>query len=273
MSLLFDNSVPRRVVNRPPTAVSMAGHEADMQSSASATADFGPLLNLAIWTLAGSATVFLGLRLFAKHRGQRALWYDDYLLIAAWVCHSLPRRTGRWIADKVTQVSVIISCIMQTVDTTFGFGKEHRDIDAGILATTRLVSTAAGFFLILAAAWSKTSFALTLLRISEGWPKKLVLFVIWTTNIAIGVSAITQWAQCWPLARLWEGEGVEGQCLPLGLINGYNMFVSGYSGLMDISLALLPWVIVRPFDNLAPSGSTRRKEKFGIVVAMGMAVL
>lgn len=69
-----------------PTAVSMAGHEADMQSSSSATADFGPLLNLAIWTLAGSATVFLGLRLFAKHRGQRALWYDDYLLIAAWVC-------------------------------------------------------------------------------------------------------------------------------------------------------------------------------------------
>jgi len=162
---------------------------------------------------------------------------------------------------------------VQTVDTTFGFGREHRDIDASVLATTRLVSIVAGFFLILAAAWSKTSFALTLLRISEGWPRKLVLFVIWTTNIAIGVSAIAQWAQCWPLARLWEGEGLDGQCLPLDLINGYNMFVSGYSGLMDISLALLPWVIVRPFDKLAPSGSTRRKEKFGIVVAMGMAVL
>jgi hypothetical protein len=56
--------------------------QADMESPA----DFGPLLNLAIWTLAGSSTVFLGLRLLAKHRGKRALWYDDYLLIAAWVC-------------------------------------------------------------------------------------------------------------------------------------------------------------------------------------------
>ena len=65
-------------------AVSMAGQAttAEMEST---HANFGPLLNLAIWTLAGSATVFLGLRLFAKHRGQRLLWFDDYLLIAAWV--------------------------------------------------------------------------------------------------------------------------------------------------------------------------------------------
>jgi len=63
----------------------MAENEA-AQADMEEPSDFGPLLNLAIWTLAGSATVFLGLRLLAKHRGQRVLWYDDYLLIGAWVC-------------------------------------------------------------------------------------------------------------------------------------------------------------------------------------------
>ena len=47
--------------------------------------DYGPLLNLLIWTLAVSCTAFLALRIWAKVRRGNQLWYDDHILIAAWV--------------------------------------------------------------------------------------------------------------------------------------------------------------------------------------------
>ena len=52
--------------------------------------NFGPLLNLCIWTLSSASTGFLGLRIWAKIQRGRALWYDDYILIAAWVCCPFP---------------------------------------------------------------------------------------------------------------------------------------------------------------------------------------
>ena len=47
--------------------------------------DLGPQLNTAFWVLTGLATVFLGLRLYCKGIRVRNLWWDDYLLTAAWV--------------------------------------------------------------------------------------------------------------------------------------------------------------------------------------------
>lgn len=45
----------------------------------------GPKLNASVWTLVGIATVFLALRMYCRaFRGQR-LWWDDGILIAAWV--------------------------------------------------------------------------------------------------------------------------------------------------------------------------------------------
>jgi len=47
--------------------------------------NFGPNLDIAAWTLTGLATGFLGLRVYCKYLGGRSLWWDDYVLIAAWV--------------------------------------------------------------------------------------------------------------------------------------------------------------------------------------------
>ncbi|KAK4446107.1 hypothetical protein QBC34DRAFT_441078 [Podospora aff. communis PSN243] len=217
--------------------------------------DFGPLLNLSIWTLSGASTGFLGLRLWAKVQRGRCLWYDDYFLVAAWA-------------------SLIVSCIVQSVSVQLGFGKEFGAIAPELVGTARLISVIAGFFLILAACWSKTSFAITLLRISHGWPKRLVIFVICSINFFFVASGVIHWAQCWPLRLLWEQE-LEGECLPIQIVNGYNMFVAAYSGLMDIALAMLPWIIFRTGDNPAldsEANRLHRKEKIGISVAMSMAV-
>jgi hypothetical protein len=55
------------------------------------------------------------------------------------------------------------------------------------------VADAAGFFSILAALWSKTSFAITLARISEGWILKTVWVIIVSTNLIMGASAVLVW--------------------------------------------------------------------------------
>jgi hypothetical protein len=47
--------------------------------------DHGPRLNIAIWFLTGVAAVFLSLRLYCKHIRQNKLWWDDYVLIVAFV--------------------------------------------------------------------------------------------------------------------------------------------------------------------------------------------
>lgn len=47
-----------------------------------------PEIYAGIWTLFAGATVFLGLRLWCKVSRKHAtgMWYDDYILIASWVC-------------------------------------------------------------------------------------------------------------------------------------------------------------------------------------------
>jgi hypothetical protein len=45
-----------------------------------------PRLNATLWTLTGISLIFLALRVYCKSFRSRRLWWDDWILIAAWVC-------------------------------------------------------------------------------------------------------------------------------------------------------------------------------------------
>ena len=47
--------------------------------------DLGPQLDFTIWLLTILALGFLGLRIYCKLWRSRRLWWDDYVLILAWV--------------------------------------------------------------------------------------------------------------------------------------------------------------------------------------------
>jgi hypothetical protein len=47
--------------------------------------DKGPMTLGIIWMLAIFSSTFLGLRVYCKLARQRRLWWDDYVLIVAWV--------------------------------------------------------------------------------------------------------------------------------------------------------------------------------------------
>ena len=88
-----------------------------------------------------------------------------------------------------------------------------------------LVANIAGMFSILAAMLSKTSFALTLLRISQPWMKKVIWVMIITLNVVMGVSALIQWVHCMPIKKSWDF-GVEGTCWPNHIVVTYYQFTT-----------------------------------------------
>ena len=103
-------------------------------------------------------------------------------------------------------------------------------------------------------------------------------------NILLGLSALFIWIQCTPIEKSWNPV-IEGSCFPMGRIVDYlmvstgmmpfllhatlikgkhlTMAPKGYSALMDIVLALLPWKLIWPLN-------MRKKEKIGAIVAMSM---
>ena len=136
---------------------------------------------------------------------------------------------------------LVVSCSFMSVCVSLGFGKHIWDINFKDIPPFLFFSSFAGFFSILAAAWSKTSFAITLLRISDGWIKKFVWFAIISVNIALGLSGIFQWAQCMPVQKLWNRE-IEGKCWP-ATVQKYNISTSGKCS--GITLYHLPSVANR----------------------------
>jgi hypothetical protein len=51
--------------------------------------DFGPRLNVTIWSLTGVAALFLGLRIYCKVWRGRPVRWDDCVLVASWVSVSM----------------------------------------------------------------------------------------------------------------------------------------------------------------------------------------
>lgn len=118
----------------------------------------------------------------------------------------------------IAQTSLLSVCVH------LGFGTHSWDIKDW--PSYLFVSNVTGVCSIIAAAWSKTSFAILLLRFTDGWTRRLVWTVIVTVNLFLGLSALFTYVQCRPIARLWDST-VPGSCWPSKVIVTYNSFSSG----------------------------------------------
>ncbi|KAI6599137.1 hypothetical protein MCOR12_005109 [Pyricularia oryzae] len=207
--------------------------------------DFGPQVNYAIWMMTALSAVFLALRVYCKFLRHKGLWWDDHVLIISWI-------------SLVAQTALI------SFNVSIGYGQHIWDFNPKDLQTFLLMSNSSGFFSILAAMLSKTSFAITVLRISEGWTRRFVWFIIITINATLGFAALATYVQCTPTEKLWRPM-LQGTCWPKEFIIDYNIFTAAYSGAMDIVLALLPWRIIWKL-------TINKKEKLGVMVAMSMGI-
>ncbi|KAI1880957.1 hypothetical protein JX265_001197 [Neoarthrinium moseri] len=207
--------------------------------------DYGPQVILTVWVLSSMAFAWLALRIYCKFLRSRRLWWDDYVLIVSWVV-------------------LLGGNISITFAVGLGFGKHTYDINLFKFSPMLFVSNCGGSFLIVAAALSKTAFAITLLRISSGWQKSFVWFIIASINAVFGVSLLLTWIRCSPVEKAWL-VWLQGTCWPYQITVNYNTFTAAYSGMMDITLALLPW-------NILWGLSINKKEKISALAAMSMGI-
>jgi hypothetical protein len=115
---------------------------------------------------------------------------------------------------------------LTTATVGYGFGKHVFVISPPNLRMLLLLGTASGTPAIMGAAWSKTSFAITMLRVTEGKVKVLIWFIIVTVNLALGGSALIAWIQCTPINKGWDSD-VQGTCWDPQVNVNFGIFSGG----------------------------------------------
>ncbi len=107
-----------------------------------------------------------------------------------------------------------------------GLGMHLSDVDPANLTKIGLLSNVASTFSMLAAVLSKTSFAVTLLRITNGYTKTFVWFAIVIMNLGMGLAALFVWVKCNPVRKTWDFS-VPGTCLDSHAMTVYSVFAAG----------------------------------------------
>lgn len=202
---------------------------------------------IVLWTMSAVSAVFLGLRLYTKVLRRRRLYWDDYFILAAWILLAL-------------------SASSTTANVRRGFGQHIFEIPLENLVdiTFGVLSNISGFASILAVACSKTSFAITLLRLSDGWMKWFIWSLLILLNTSHYLSALFFWVSCNPPAKTYN-RTLPGTCWPDYVSRNYSFFVGACSAFSDFALALLPWRILLRYNMY-------NREKIGVAIAMSMGV-
>ena len=159
----------------------------------------------------------------------------------------------------LTNIIIISICIQH------GYGRHTSQVSEEDRHINNRLGAAGMLCCTLAAACSKTSFGMTLLRISEGWIRRVLWFLIITMDIVLGAFLLIQLIMCRPLAKHWD-HSIPGECWDRSVLAKVGLFSFVYAGVVDICLALLPWKIIM-------GTPLRNREKAGVAIAMSMGVL
>lgn len=135
-----------------------------------------------------------------------------------------------------------------TLSVSLGSGQHVYMVPPQNFGTLGLVGNLTGTFSILAATWSKTSFALTLLRIMQGRMLIALWFIIVTINVFMGLNALFMWIRCTPVQKTWNPYAY-GTCWDPLVYPNYGMFAAGREPLLTLQVVptdviqatLLPW--------------------------------
>ncbi len=104
---------------------------------------------------------------------------------------------------------------------SLGYGRHSWDISPANFPQVALYGSVAGTLTIVGSACSKTSFALTLLRLPIGWMNYLVWAMIVSLNVLMALSAVSVWFEC-----RGPSDGPQS-CLPVDRALTFAMFTGG----------------------------------------------
>lgn len=141
-------------------------------------------------------------------------------------CLQIHMRHARWLTRK-QQIFLVAYTGLVVSATKHGLGRHLKTIShADQVEAHRLLGTA-DFFVIISIAISKSSFAVTLLRLTfHTWHKALIWTIIITVNLLMWTTAIFIFTSCTPLGRVWDPT-VPGTCWNSRRLLDYNVFSGG----------------------------------------------
>lgn len=106
-------------------------------------------------------------------------------------------------------------------------GKRHDDLNPNTMVPMYKYLFLGEFFTLLAIPVSKTSFTVTLLRItSKTWQRWFIYFVIVTVNIVYLLCGILLLVQCQPIEKNWNKK-MPGKCWNSSYQDNYSIFAGG----------------------------------------------
>ncbi|KAI1655134.1 hypothetical protein F4813DRAFT_391851 [Daldinia decipiens] len=198
-------------------------------------------VHIGIWFMVGVSLLALVLRLYCRLSRRRPLWWDDFVLVGAWVMAAV---AGGFISAFASPGSGISIAGDDRVMTYFNV---------------------CSVFCGLASAWSKSSFALTLLRLESGRARYFLWYALVTINASYVLYVVTAWNKpCG--AKGGDDVYIPGPCWSSTAKTVVPLSVVAYSAAMDFALAFFPWKIVWRTQMV-------RKEKIGVALAMSFGVL
>jgi hypothetical protein len=167
----------------------------------------GPRLMGVMWAMSGTALLFMTMRYIFKYRWGKQFFVDDVILAAAWMC-------------LVGYASFI------TTACRFGMGHHLSTLSHDQVVETHRFLAISYFCGTIGLPLSKTSFALTLLRLAqEKWQKLTIWAIIITINVFLYISAIFLFTSCSPVEKIFDPQ-LEGKCLNNRIILHYNRFAA-----------------------------------------------
>jgi hypothetical protein len=203
------------------------------------------------------------LRIYAKLSRRQRLWWDDYILIAAWVRTNWGTRSG--IALTLLKAILLAEAIITQMAQHLGAGKHQVDIAVENLPTIVLYLSIGASISCFASTFSKISFGVTLLRLTNGPLRWVSWFCIVTLFIFMLPSAIFTWISCTPTAKAWNSS-IEGSCWNPNIVIHYGIFNAAWCVAADFTLALMPWYLIWGLQ-------MKVQEKIGVGIAMSMGLL
>ncbi|KAF2175453.1 hypothetical protein K469DRAFT_680029 [Zopfia rhizophila CBS 207.26] len=207
----------------------------------------GPKIIVSLWVMTVVPLFFMLPRFRVKRRYSKLVGWDDYLLALSWVF-------------------ILIYTVLTHVSVGYGIGKHLVDTDPVKIVDGIKFMYLGEIFALFAMPTSKTSFCVTLLRLTATqWHKWFIWFIIITINLTLWLCAILTLAQCSPVEKLWN-IALPGTCWDNRIVINYSIFVGVWSCLMDLLLTVVPWLTIWNLQ-------MNKREKVGVIVTMSLGCL
>ncbi|ETS75745.1 hypothetical protein PFICI_12689 [Pestalotiopsis fici W106-1] len=114
--------------------------------------------------------------------------------------------------------------------------------------------------------WSKTAFAVTLLRLIQESQRILIWFCIVTLNVLMVLKVFMNWPKYCGNADYQNYWRMQGFCVDYGIAAGVKVAGNIWNIVMDFALALFPWMVIWKL-------SIKRWEKIGLCATLSLGIL